>query len=105
MSNPKDIIEASQHINKLRQLLAWDLAATVVPSAVVQMQLQTPRANMPVQLWLTGADLEDAITKLIEEELEALRLLGVDTAPMLEEYKAVAQQLATQGSTREQNPS
>jgi len=105
LSDPKDIVQSAQQINKLRQLLAWDIAAAITPTATVQLQLQTPRSQMPVQLWLSASDLELFLTEEIEKTLNRLLALGVDTAPILSEYRAAAATLALQQATTEQNPS
>ena len=92
-SNPTNILLAANHINKLKQLLAWDLAGSVAPDALVQLQMQTPRSVAPVYLWLTAVDLDSCMNELIQAELTELETLGVDTDPILLEFRNLVLQV------------
>lgn len=98
MSNqitPATIINAANSINRLNQLLSWDLATATANhtkvGVMVHLQIQTNRA--PISLWLSSMDLEETITKLIETEINNLEKAGIAVDEIINQYKSASLQV------------
>lgn len=87
---PADIMEAANAITALNVALGADLAVTVDPSAMSQLRIRAAN-GADVTLHLLGYELEEFLTKFIQEKLALLESLGVATSGVLRQYQQAAE--------------
>jgi len=95
--NAKEITQAAVEINKLQQLLAFDLATTVHRAktgvvATVKLELLTHNPAR-ISIIIPASDIEATIAVMIEDSLSALAAKEIDTSEILATFRATGQQL------------
>lgn len=105
-----EVVEASSHILKLRQLLAWDIACMRQHAGNSAFPVQlTMLDGKNTQVVLNTKDLEDLFGSMVAKELNWLEERNINVDEILTAYRTAAEKILGKGTdalqSGEQTPS
>lgn len=85
--NPTDVLKASALIQQTLNLMTLGFFAAKAPRSNMTLQLPVAELSRNVTALVSAETLDETISAMVDINLHALEVLGVDTTELLVEFK------------------